>query len=264
MKPILFYIILLLSVQSVTAQVKDAPPSSPTRYIPYPHLREADIMWKTRHWERIDLREKINHPLYYPMVDIPFRKSLFNVLLKGINDNIITQVFADDKFEIPYTAEQIAKYASRIDTTFDQDDPDIIILIDTIKIRPKDVIAYELKSDWYFNKQRGEMTNRIIGISPIIKDPQTQEVYNLFWIWFPDARWAMTRYYTFNHHNFVKRLSYDDVFTLRYFNSYIVKQSNVHERAIKDYMRNNPMNQLLEGQEIKLELRNFEHDLWEY
>ncbi len=36
------------------------------RMIPYEYVREADVVWSHRVWEYIDLREKINHPLYYP------------------------------------------------------------------------------------------------------------------------------------------------------------------------------------------------------
>ena len=35
--------------------------------IPYPHVREADVMWAKKVWRVIDLREKINLPLYYPI-----------------------------------------------------------------------------------------------------------------------------------------------------------------------------------------------------
>lgn len=35
--------------------------------IPYPVVRQADIMWSKVIWQRIDLREKINQPLYYPI-----------------------------------------------------------------------------------------------------------------------------------------------------------------------------------------------------
>ena len=35
--------------------------------IPYEHVREADAIWSRRVWESIDLREKINHNLYYPL-----------------------------------------------------------------------------------------------------------------------------------------------------------------------------------------------------
>ncbi|MNJ82687.1 hypothetical protein D3C87_00910 [compost metagenome] len=34
--------------------------------IPYENVREADVVWSKRVWREIDLREKINHSLYYP------------------------------------------------------------------------------------------------------------------------------------------------------------------------------------------------------
>jgi len=36
------------------------------RAIPVEHVRESDYIWGKRTWSYIDLREKINHPLYYP------------------------------------------------------------------------------------------------------------------------------------------------------------------------------------------------------
>jgi gliding motility associated protien GldN len=40
------------------------------RMIPYEYVREADAVWSRRVWEYIDLREKINLPLYYPLDEI--------------------------------------------------------------------------------------------------------------------------------------------------------------------------------------------------
>lgn len=40
------------------------------RMIPYEYVREADLVWSKRVWETIDLREKINHSLYYPFDEI--------------------------------------------------------------------------------------------------------------------------------------------------------------------------------------------------
>jgi gliding motility associated protien GldN len=40
------------------------------KLIPYEYVRESDVIWSKRAWEYIDLREKINHPLYYPMDEI--------------------------------------------------------------------------------------------------------------------------------------------------------------------------------------------------
>lgn len=36
------------------------------RMIPYEYVREADVIWSKRVWSFIDLREKMNMPLYYP------------------------------------------------------------------------------------------------------------------------------------------------------------------------------------------------------
>ncbi len=40
------------------------------KMIPYEYVREADVIWSKRAWEYIDLREKINHSLYYPLDEI--------------------------------------------------------------------------------------------------------------------------------------------------------------------------------------------------
>src|SRR5689334_21269845 len=36
------------------------------RMIPYEYVREADVIWSKRVWRTIDMREKINHPMYFP------------------------------------------------------------------------------------------------------------------------------------------------------------------------------------------------------
>jgi hypothetical protein len=44
--------------------VKTAVPQK--KPIGYEHVREADVIWSKRVWSYIDLREKMNHPLFYP------------------------------------------------------------------------------------------------------------------------------------------------------------------------------------------------------
>ena len=56
------------------------------RPVPYPPLREADILWTKKIWQIIDCREKMNHPFYYPIVDMDDRKSLISLLIYGINN----------------------------------------------------------------------------------------------------------------------------------------------------------------------------------
>ena len=246
--------------------ITDAPKDyHHNQVFPYPYLREADMMWSTRHWERIDLRQKMNLHLYYPVQAIPDRKSLYDVIIDGImTEGTIIEVFGDDRFETPLTAEQAASYVQMIDTIKDPDDPSVILLIDTTSITSKDVKFWEIKSDWFFDKQRGELKNRILGISPIVENPKTLEKYNLFWVWFPDARMAMATHTAFNGHNNSSRLTYDQVFHLRFFDSVIYKEDNVYDRQIEEYKRSTRLDQLLEAERIKTNLRNMEAELWEY
>ncbi len=245
---------------------KDSRHYANARVIEYPYLRQDDMVWSTRYWERIDIREKINHPLYYPVKPQPDRKSLFDVMKDAIlTEGTITQVFRDDKFERPMTTQEVFGVLSRVDTIRDPDDPSIILVVDTIEIKAPNVVAWDIKSDWFFDKQRGEMKNRIIAISPRIQEPGgAKEEYNPFWIWFPDARQAMATNVAYNPQNNNQRMSYDQIFHMRYFNSRVLKEDNTYDRSIEEYKMNNPMGQLLEAQQIKENLRNFEHDLWEY
>jgi len=264
------YLMPQISVAQIISPSDDGIiPDEPKHYhnnkvFEYPYLREADMLWSTRHWERIDLRQKMNLHLYYPVQAIPDRKSLYDVVIDGIlTEGTIIEVFADDRFEIPLGLDQVRGYVQMIDTLRDPDTGEIL-LVDTISITSKDVKFWEVKSDWYFDKQRGEMKNRILGISPVVENPKTLDRYNLFWIWFPDARYALARHVAFNGHNNSSRLTYDQVFHLRFFDSVIFKEDNVYDRQIEEYKRSSTLDQLLEAERIKNNLRNLEAELWEY
>ena len=238
---------------------------SNTRVVPYPFLRQDDMMWATRHWERIQVQEKLNHPLYYPVAPLPDRKSMFDVLKDAILiEGSIVEVFRDDFFELPLSNQEVAGIIFRVDSITDPDDPSILLAVDSIELKAPNVVAWELKSDWYFDKQRGEMKNRIIGISPVVKDPSTSEIYNIFWIWFPDARQALSTNIAYNPDNNTRRLTFDQILQMRYFNSIVFKEDNVYDRTIDDYKQNRPMEQLLESKRIRETLRNYEHDLWQF
>ncbi|MCH8332021.1 MAG: hypothetical protein IH946_11720 [Bacteroidetes bacterium] len=49
---------------------------------------------------------------------------------------------------------------------------------------------------------------------------------------------------------------------MRYFSSYIFKESNVYDQRIQDYAPG--MDGLLEGERIRNSIIEFEHNLWSY
>ena len=67
----------------------------------YGYVHDRDVLMGKTTWEIIDLDEKINFPLYFPIDTANIgkeRRSLFDVLLKGIKTGKITEVYADELF----------------------------------------------------------------------------------------------------------------------------------------------------------------------
>jgi len=164
------------------------------------------------------------------------------------------------------TIDEVRNTIEKYDSIQDPNDPfGPPAYIDTFLVKANSVVAYHIKSDWYFDKQRGELKNRIIGIAPEVRDPRNPSLtYNPFWIWFPDARYAMATSVAFNEKNNNQRLTFDQIMHFRRFNATIIKVDNVYDRTIAEYKNNSAMSQLLEAARIKEDLRNKEHDMWTY
>lgn len=276
----LFIFTLFYSALTVNAQVFDPLPNdgqtddgtlNNRKPVPYTHLREADVMWSKRIWRVIDMREKINHPLYYPVERIRNRRSIMQVMLDGISEGTLTAYEAtSDEFLIPMPKEQalailydtITKSMQRTEPPYEWFDTTYVEIFNT-----GDVKQLRLKEDWFFDKQRSVMDVRIIGICPIVEDIDISTGVSrgkkpLFWIYFPEARPIFVQVDVFNRFNSAQRLSLDDFFLKRMFGSYIYKEENVYDRFINEYTKG--LDALLESERIKNEIFILEHDLWEY
>ncbi|HSV88948.1 MAG TPA: hypothetical protein VLH61_09935, partial [Bacteroidales bacterium] len=82
-----------------------------------PYVREADILWKRRVWQVLDLREKINQPLYFPVTPSDGRRSFMQVIVDGIRDGEITAFdVVDEEFNVPLTPDQLFSRLERTQT----------------------------------------------------------------------------------------------------------------------------------------------------
>ena len=241
----------------------------------YQHVREADVMWSTKIERVINLREKINQVFYFPIQEIDDRRNLIDVLMDAVKEGTITaygNAYKDDEFKSPMSQSDINSIGidgEAIEITEIYDDeiedyrPDTII---NIFVRTN-VRKYRIKEEWYFDKQRSVMDFRIIGLCPVMDRYDDNGIYrgesSLFWVYFPEARTVLSKAEVFNHRkNDAARLTYDDIFHKRFFNSYIVKESNKYNRKITEYKEG--IDALLEAEAIQEEIFNLEHDLWEY
>jgi len=252
----------------------------------YAPLRQADVMWSRKIWREIDLRQKINHPFYYPENDGAMdvtddRKSLIDVIYNAIQEGSITaydNAARDDEFREPMTPEAIKKIGGAKEEWITVPDWEARAEGDPEATKQKlnkepfnrnTIKKWRLKEEWFFDKQRSVMDVRIIGLAPLQEDRDeiTNELTGtfspLFWVYFPEAREVLINAEVFNSvKNDAERRTYDDIFWKRMFGSTITKESNVADRKVNEYMIG--LDGLLEAERIKAEIFNMEHDLWEY
>jgi gliding motility associated protien GldN len=256
--------------------------------LPYGYVMDRDILMGKRVWEIIDLDERVNFPLYYPVEkDLgPDRKPLYDVLKKAIRDSIITEVYDDSYFNTKKTLKDIEQSLFAIDTTDGgreqmNEDYDAYMAGEK-KIDEQYIVKTEIQADlvksykvvgyWYFDKRQGELKYRMLGICPVVPDvqiykdnPDTDEMVELFWVYFPAAREVLHKAKAFNNRNSAMPFSFDHLLNSRRFSGVIYIEENVYaDRQIQDYMKENAQMQLLESERVKEKIRDFEQDMWNY
>ncbi|MFT7334794.1 MAG: gliding motility associated protein GldN [Porticoccaceae bacterium] len=244
----------------------------------YGYVHDRDILMGKTVWEIIDLSERINFALYYPIDENigAERRSLYNVLTRAIKSGEISEVYADSYFNTKKSYKDVQASLSRIDTTDAgreqvnagmQVSPQYILRSD---ITAQDVTQYKIKGYWYFDKRQSELKYRLLGICPVTPDVYTmnndeKDYIELFWVFFPSARTVLHEAKAFNNQNSAMPISFDQILNSRYFNSFIYKEENVYgDREIKDYLKDNAQSQLLESERVKEKIRDFESDMWNY
>lgn len=269
-------------------------------YVPYVDIREADAMYSKKILRVVELREKQNHSLYFPITRITYpagdgvqpQRSRVNFLYlvneigvlgkrydKTTGSEIEDTVFYDYRF--PVYELDVYDITNWYRKPIAQDDPmRETLLAYTVDFTVEDEFGNEYDTtamqqledtrvmdklwiweEWVFDKQRSVMDVRVVAIAP---DGwiNGKRIWP-YWIYFPDYRPLFASYEVFNSMNDAERMSFDDIFFKRKFTSYIVAETNVYDnRLISDYLLG--IDAIREGEKIQAELFKYEHDQWEY
>jgi len=247
--------------------------------LPYGYVGDRDVLWSKNTWEVVDLDERVNFPLYYPVDTLSMgsdRRSLYDTVLKAVKSGEIDAIYSDSYFTEKIALADISAALVKTDTTDDgyrelnEGLPISDYNIETRSISAYDINAYHIRGYWYVDKRQGELKYRLLGFAPVsgdvnFLDDAQQEDIELFWVWFPGARDVLHKAKSFNRKNTSMPISFDHLLNSRRFNSTIYREDNVQgDRQVKEYISNNAMMQLLESNRIKERIRDLEQDLWNY
>ena len=253
----------------------------------YGYVHDRDVLMGKTVWEFVDLDERINFPLYFPVDTANIgkdRRSLFDVLVSGIKSGEITEVYGDDYFNTKRTLKDMKSSFTYVDTiqagideintyyddyksgkrTLDAQ------FINTKELTSMDISGYKIKGFWYFDNRQGELKYRLLAICPVAPEAreigsENPDVIDLFWVYFPAVRNILHEHKAFNDRNSAMPITFDHLLNSRRFSAVIYKEENVYgDRKIEEYMKENAQMQLLESDRVRDKIRDFESDMWNY
>lgn len=273
-------------------KVGDTVISNKVTPLEYGFVDDKDILKGMFVWEIIDLNDKINQPFYYDNPDALLSKttrSLYQILLDAALDGKIEEVYEDENFSTKSTPEGIKKKLESVRV-----DDELIDIInsgvtpteeqkrqytDYIRTTTEKVKVLKIMGMWFIDKRDGQMKYRPLGIAAMGPDPTSigrigpdgqplagsDELVDLFWVYYPSAREILANNYVYNRSNSAADLSFDDIINARRFSSIIYKSSTgMGDGTIKDYIPRNAEEQLEESQRIKEQILQMENDMWNY
>ena len=274
------------------SEIGDSSASSKAinEFVDYENVDDKNILWSKVVYEFIDLNERLNFPLLFPVNDTKYddtRKSLWRVIRENIENGKISEVYDSNNDNFTEASRIIGKDSTDLEANIYK----IYNITDIYKSKyvpesfvPRevassaDIFGYVIKGIWYFDKIHAELRYRLLAIQPYGTDLKTsvdgeETETGYFWIWYPSIREILDDHLVFNDKNNNNRISFDELLINRRFSSYIYKYDNVYgDREIRDYIRQRDNESyaqwqtriVMESERIKKEILDFEIDMWGY
>lgn len=256
----------------------------------YGFIEDKDILKSMVVWEIIDMNDKVNQPFYHNEDGLVSQnKSLYQLLFDAINDGRIKEVYDDEMFLTRLSPDAIASRIKnevmsdagidRINEAGKLTEAEKKEFTNVYETKTENVKVLKIKGMWYIDRRDSQMKYRLLGIAAMGQDPSTMgqygpdgqpiaskdELIDLFWVYYPDAREVLANSVVFNNKNLSSDITFDDILNARRFSTIIYKTDNgLGNGVIKDYIPRDADAQLEESERIKGQILQMENDMWNY
>lgn len=229
----------------------------------YAPIQERDIFWEKKVVRVIDFREKMNQ--YFQSPESHFMETIFDGILEA---EIAAYDIEGKTFSQPLTPKVLRQMISSYDTVeiydLETGEPTFEVVENALDFNS--ITSIRLLETWYFDSQLGQLKVRILGIAPIqtVQDDFGNKKFDrpLFWLHYPSCREFFAQRQVSHEELSHQPISWEDQLERRFFASTIYQVSNIRGDRLKD--RYTGIELLQQAEKEKLEIFNFEHDLWSW
>jgi gliding motility associated protien GldN len=245
--------------------------------------RADDVVWSRVVYRVIDMREKQNYQLYFPLRPNEEYKSLFRVMLDAICNGV--DVYKKNPRDIkPSFSEKLEGEELSKAFAFDNDMDNNLIQVNAVTQQRtigtdqymkyvKNQMKFLIQEIIFFDKHLSRMYTKIIAIAPMyalnpdnVDSKESMQYFRgsiLCWFSFDELRPELAKQNVIPNGNESQRLSFDEFFAQKLYSSYLLGDSNMFNRMLLDYVVD-PAKIKKEQNRIETEIMNVEQDLWEY
>ena len=249
--------------------------------------RWDDVVWQRTVYRIIDMRDKQNYQLYFPMRANDQYKSLFRLMLEAICNVKGVPVYRRSARDImPSYEDSTRLQGEELSKVFayNENNDNNLIQIDAVTKQPKinndqyynyvnNQFKFLIQEVIFFDKHTSRLYQNVTGIAPIYSlHPDNTQSKNpikflqesvLCWFAFSELRPYLARQYVIPKGDGTQRLTYDEFFSQKLYSTYLLGDENMFNRTLLE-SQISPTRIKKEQNRIETEIINFEEDLWEY
>ncbi len=229
---------------------------------PFPENDKNTVKFYKRLWREINTADSENRIFAIP------GETLIQFIMDGLKKGKLI-AYSDEGFQKKLTYKQVmGKFRDSAIISILDSNGEITGTKSVLQeFNPDSVTKFEIKEDIFYDKVRGRVVTKIIGISPLKKNKTSTGVdigdTHPFWLNFDQCRRLLAAKEVVDPTRDLYNISFDDIFIQRQFKSTILMESNPAGQRIKDKYPDR-QRQILESNRIEREIQRYKRNLWKF